>query len=173
MARGASPTPAPTQREALPAFPMPMGLSPMWQSSLGRTRSGSESSASRPAITGGGPLTGDSTAYVIGPERFKAALAFVYSQTCGLKSPMAAPTLVINGVSVSERAETCPVQSANATSGGAPAEERVAPQLFKNFEPNSPMPDKANFPQWLASSPEHAAAAADQAREFFARHLKP
>lgn len=119
------------------------------------------------------PLTGDSTAYAIGPERFKAALAFVYSQTCGLKSPMAAPTLVINGVSVPERAETCPVQSANATSGGAPAEERIAPQLFKNFEPNSPMPDKANFPQWLASAPEHAAAAADQAKEFFARHLKP
>ena len=44
------------------------------------------------------PVTGDATAYVIGPERFKAVVAFVYSPSCGVKSPMAAPALVINGV---------------------------------------------------------------------------
>jgi dienelactone hydrolase len=36
------------------------------------------------------PAPVDTTAFMIGPERFKAAVAFVYSQTCGLKSQMAA-----------------------------------------------------------------------------------
>jgi dienelactone hydrolase len=119
------------------------------------------------------PVAGDRTAFVIGPEQFKAAMAFVYSQTCGLKSPMAAPTLVINGVSVAERAETCPGQSAKLTEGGAPAEERVAPNLFKNFEPNAPLPDKATFSEWLRAEPQNAEMAATQVRDFFAQHLKP
>lgn len=117
------------------------------------------------------PVAGDSSAYVIGPEKFKAAVAFVYSQSCGLKAPMTAPTLVINGVSVPERAETCPRLSAQQTQGGAPAEERVAPGLFKNFEPDSAMPDKATFSEWVASEPQHAAAAEEQVRNFFAQHL--
>jgi len=119
------------------------------------------------------PLNGDSTAYVTGPERFKAAMAFVYSQSCGLKSPVAAPTLVINGVSGQEKAETCPRLTAQQTEGGAPAEERVAPDLFRNFEANSAMPDKASFPDWLASDPQPARKAADQVKDFFAQHLKP
>ncbi|MBL0404234.1 hypothetical protein JKG68_09670 [Microvirga aerilata] len=79
------------------------------------------------------PALGDTTAFVIGPERFKAAVAFVYSPLCGLKSGMAAPTLVINGISVPEKAETCPRSTAQQSEGGAPAEERVAPNLFKEF----------------------------------------
>jgi hypothetical protein len=67
---------------------------------------------------------------LVGPERFKAAVAFVYSQTCGLKSQMAVPTLVINGISDPEKAETCPRSSAQQSEGGAPAEERIAPNLF-------------------------------------------
>jgi dienelactone hydrolase len=119
------------------------------------------------------PLNGDSTAYVIGPERFKAAAAFVYSQSCGLKSPMAAPTLVINGVSAPERAEACPRLTAQVSEGGAPTEERVAPSLFKNFELNSAMPDKATFSEWLTSEPQQADMAAAQVRDFFAQYLKP
>jgi dienelactone hydrolase len=118
------------------------------------------------------PVTGDTTSYVIGPERFKAVMAFVYSPSCGVKSPMAAPAFVINGVSGPERAETCPRQTAQLTEGGAPTEENVAPHLFKNFEPNSPMPDKMTFSEWVASQPQHAAEAARQVKDFFARHLK-
>jgi dienelactone hydrolase len=43
------------------------------------------------------PAPADTTAFIVGPERFKAAVAFVYSPLCGMKSRMAAPTLVING----------------------------------------------------------------------------
>ena len=118
------------------------------------------------------PVAGDTAAYVIGPEKFKAAVAFVYSQTCGVKSPMAAPTLVINGASGSDRAETCPRQSAQLTAGGAPTEERVAPELFKNFEPNSPMPDKASFADWIKSEEQQSEKAAQQVQESFARHLR-
>jgi dienelactone hydrolase len=119
------------------------------------------------------PATGDTTAFVVGPERFKAAVAFVYSQTCGLKSQMAAPTLIINGVSLPEKTETCTRLTAQQTQGGAPAEERVAPNLFKNFEPNSAMPDKISFPDWLRSEPQNAEMAAAQVRDFLAQHLKP
>lgn len=118
------------------------------------------------------PVAGDVAAYVIGPERFKAAVAFVYSQTCGIKSPMEAPSLVINGASGPDRAETCPRQTAQLTEGGALAEERVAPELFKNFEPNSPMPDKVSFSDWIRSEPQQAEKAAQQVQEFFAQHLK-
>jgi dienelactone hydrolase len=45
------------------------------------------------------PAPADTTAFTVGPERFKVAVAFVYSPLCGLKSRMAAPTLIINGVS--------------------------------------------------------------------------
>jgi dienelactone hydrolase len=119
------------------------------------------------------PAPVDSTAFLVGPERFKAAVAFVYSQTCGLKSQMAAPTLVINGVSIPEKAETCPRSTAQQSEGGAPAEERVAPHLLKNFEPNSPMPDKASFSEWIGSEPLNAEMAAAQVKDFFAQHLKP
>ena len=119
------------------------------------------------------PAPVDSTAFMVGPERFKAAVAFVYSQTCGLKSQMAAPTLVINGVSIPEKAETCPRSTAQQSEGGAPAEERVAPHLFKNFEPNSAMPDKTTFSEWLRAEPQNAEMAAAQVKDFFAQHLKP
>ncbi len=119
------------------------------------------------------PVTGDSRAYVIGTERFKAAVAFVYSPSRGLKSPMAAPTLVINGVSIPERAETCPRLTAQQTEGGAHTEERVAPNLFKNFEPNSALPDKTTFAEWLRAEPNHAEMAAAQVKEFLFQHLKP
>ncbi|MBM6583956.1 hypothetical protein ILT44_27530 [Microvirga sp. BT689] len=119
------------------------------------------------------PLTGDSTAYVMGPERFKAAVAFVYSPSCGVKSPMAAPTLVFNGVSAPSMAEDCPKVAAQSTAGGAPTEERVTPNLFKNFEPNSPMPDTITFSEWLKAEPQHAEKAVAQVKDFFAQHLKP
>jgi dienelactone hydrolase len=119
------------------------------------------------------PLAGDDTTYVMGPERFTAAVAFVYSPSCGVKSPMAAPTLVFNGVSASAMAETCPKVSAQAAAGGAPTEERVAPALFKNFEPHSPMPDKMIFSDWVASQAQNAAEAARQVKEFLAQHLRP
>ena len=44
------------------------------------------------------PAPADTTAFIVGPERFKATVAFVYSPFCGLKSRMAAPTLIINGL---------------------------------------------------------------------------
>jgi len=47
--------------------------------------------------------------------------------------------------------ESAPVPGQSA--GGAPAEERVAPALFKNFEPISAMLDKTTFPEWLESAP--------------------
>jgi dienelactone hydrolase len=119
------------------------------------------------------PAPVDSTAFVIGPERFKAAVAFVYSPLCGLKSRMSAPTLVINGISVPEKAETCPRSTAQQSEGGAPAEERVVPNLFKNFEPNSAMPDKVPFAEWLKAEPQNAEMAVAQVRDFFAQHLKP
>jgi dienelactone hydrolase len=119
------------------------------------------------------PAPADTTAFVVGPERFKAAVAFVYSPLCGLKSRMSAPTLIINGVSAPDAAERCPRSTAQQSEGGAPAEERVAPNLYKNFEPNSPMPDKAKFSEWVSSDPENAKAAADQVREFLNQHLKP
>jgi dienelactone hydrolase len=118
------------------------------------------------------PALGDTTAFVIGPERFKAAVAFVYSPLCGLKSRMSAPTLVINGIFAPEKAETCPRSTAQQSEGGAPAEERIAPNLFKNFEPNSAMPDKAIFSDWLKAEPQNAEMAAAQVRDFFAQHLK-
>ncbi len=120
-----------------------------------------------------GPAMGDSTSYVLGPEKFKAVVAFVYSQICGTKSRMAAPTLIFNGTSAPGQAEECPRVSAQAGAGGAPVEERVTPHLFKNFEPNSPMPDKANFSEWLKAEPQRAAAAAEQVKDFFTQHLKP
>jgi dienelactone hydrolase len=119
------------------------------------------------------PVSGDTTAFVIGPERFKAAVAFVYSPICGVKSQMAAPALLINGVSAPDAAERCPRVTAQQSEGGAPAEERVAPNLFKNFEPNSPMPDKATFSEWLKAEPQNAETAAAQVKDFFAQHLKP
>lgn len=119
------------------------------------------------------PAPVDSTAFMVGPERFKAAVAFVYSQTCGLKSQMAAPTLVINGVSDPEKAETCPRSTAQQSEGGAPAEERVAPHLFKNFESGSTMPEKTTFSEWLRAEPQNAEMAAAQVKDFFAQHLKP
>ncbi len=119
------------------------------------------------------PATGDTTSYVIGPERFKAAVAFVYSPICGIKSYMAAPILIINGISAQDAAERCPRVTAEQSQGGAPAEERVAPHLFKNFEPNSAMPDKTTFSEWLRAEPQNAEMAAAQVRDFFAQHLKP
>jgi dienelactone hydrolase len=119
------------------------------------------------------PAPADATAFLIGPERFKAAVAFVYSPLCGLKSRMSAPTLVINGISVPEKSETCPRSTAQQSEGGAPAEERVAPNLFKNFEPNSAMPDKTTFSEWLKAEPQNAETAVAQVRDFFAQHLKP
>jgi dienelactone hydrolase len=119
------------------------------------------------------PAPADTTAFVIGPERFKAAVAFVYSPLCGLKSRVAAPTLVINGISAPDNAERCPRVTAQQSEGGAPAEERVAPNLFKNFEPNSAMPDKTTFSEWLRAEPNHAEMAAAQVKDFFAQHLKP
>jgi hypothetical protein len=86
---------------------------------------------------------------------------------------MAAPTLVINGISVPKKAEICPRSTAQQSEGGAPAEERVAPNLFKNFEPNSAMPDKTTFSDWLRSEPGQAEMAAAQVRDFFAQHVKP
>jgi dienelactone hydrolase len=119
------------------------------------------------------PTPADTTAFVIGPERFKAAVAFVYSPKCGLKSRMAAPTLVINGISAPEQAETCPRVTAQQSEGGAPAEERVAPNLFKNFESNSAMPDKMTFSDWLKAEPRNAEMAVAQVRDFLAQHLRP
>ncbi|WP_262268382.1 hypothetical protein [Microvirga yunnanensis] len=119
------------------------------------------------------PAPADTTAFIVGPEQFKAAVAFVYSPLCGMKSRMAAPTLVINGISAPDAADRCPRVTAQQSAGGAPAEERVAPTLFKNFEPNSPMPDKIAFADWLRAEPQHAEMAAAQARDFFAQHLKP
>jgi hypothetical protein len=63
--------------------------------------------------------------------------------------------------------------TAQQSEGEAPAEERVAPDLFKNFELNSTMPDKIAFPDWLRSEPQNAEMAAAQVRDFFALHLKP
>lgn len=119
------------------------------------------------------PAPADATAFIVGPERFKAAVAFVYSPLCGVKSRMAAPTLIINGVSAPDAADRCPRVTVRQSEGGAPAEERVAPHLFKNFEPNSAMPDKANFSEWLKSEPRNAEMAAAQVRDFLAQHLKP
>ena len=119
------------------------------------------------------PAPADTTAFIVGPERFKAAVGFVYSPLCGMKSRMAAPTLVINGISAPDAADRCPRVTAQQSAGGAPAEERVAPNLFKNFEPNSPMPDKIAFADWLRTEPQHAEMAAAQARDFLAQHLKP
>jgi dienelactone hydrolase len=119
------------------------------------------------------PAPADTTAFIVGPERFKAAVAFVYSPLCGMKSRMAAPTLVINGISAPDAADRCPRVTAQQSAGGAPAEERVAPNLFKNFEPNSPMPDKTTFSEWLRLEPENAEMAAAQVRDFFAQQLKP
>ncbi len=119
------------------------------------------------------PAPADTTAFVVGPERIKAAVAFVYSPLCGLKSRMAAPTLIFNGVTAPDKAETCPRITAQQSEGGAPAEEKVAPNLFRNFEPNSAMPDKTTFSEWLRSDPNHADTAAAQVKDFFARHLRP
>jgi dienelactone hydrolase len=119
------------------------------------------------------PAPADTTAFIVGPERFKAAVAFVYSPLCGMKSRMAAPTLVINRISAPDAADRCPRVTAQQSAGGAPAEERVAPNLFKNFEPNSPMPDKATFSEWLRSEPQNAEMAAAQVEDFLAQHLKP
>jgi dienelactone hydrolase len=119
------------------------------------------------------PAPADTTAFIVGPERFKAAVAFVYSPLCGMKSRMAAPTLVINGISAPDAAERCPRVTAQQSAGGAPAEERVAPNLFKNFEPTSPMPDKTTFSEWLRSEPQNAEMAAAQVKEFLAQHLRP
>ncbi|KLK89910.1 hypothetical protein AA309_28715 [Microvirga vignae] len=119
------------------------------------------------------PAPADTTAFVTGPERFKAAVAFVYSPLCGLKSRMAARTLIINGVSAPDAAERCPRVTAQQSEGGAPAEERVAPNLFKNFEANSAMPDKTTFSEWLKAEPQNAEMAAVQVRDFLAQHLKP
>jgi dienelactone hydrolase len=119
------------------------------------------------------PAPADTTAFIVGPERFKAAVAFVYSPLCGMKSRMAAPTLVINGISAPDAADRCPRVTAQQSAGGASAEERVAPHLFKNFEPNSTMPDKMTFSEWLRGEPNHAEMAAAQVRDFFAQHLRP
>lgn len=119
------------------------------------------------------PAPADTTAFIVGPERFKAAVAFVYSPLCGMKSRMAAPTLVINGISAPDAADRCPRVTAQQSAGGAPAEERVAPNLFKNFEPTSPMPDKMTFSEWLRSEPQNAETAAAQVKDFLAQHLKP
>jgi dienelactone hydrolase len=119
------------------------------------------------------PAPADTTAFALGPERFKAAVAFVYSPLCGLKSRMAAPTLIINGISAPDAADRCPRVTAQQSEGGAPAEERVASHLFKNFEPDSTMPDKTTFSEWLRSEPQNAEMAAAQVRDFLARHLKP
>lgn len=119
------------------------------------------------------PAPADATAFIAGPEQFKAAVAFVYSPLCGLKSRMAAPTLIINGITAPDAAERCPRVTAQQSEGGAPAEERVAPNLFRNFEPASPMPDKTTFSEWLKSEPQSAEAATTQVRDFFAHHLKP
>jgi dienelactone hydrolase len=119
------------------------------------------------------PAPADTTAFVVGPERFKAAVAFVYSPFCGLKSRMAAPTLIINGLSAPDAPERCPRVTAQQSEGGAPAVERVAPTLFRNFEPNSAMPDKTTFSEWLKSEPQHAEMAVAQVRDFLAKHLKP
>lgn len=119
------------------------------------------------------PAPADATAFIVGPERFKAAVAFVYSPLCGLKSRMAAPALIINGVSAPDAAERCPRVTVQQSEGGAPAEERVAPHLFKNFEPNSAMPDKMAFGDWLRAEPQNAEMVAAQVRDFFALHLKP
>jgi dienelactone hydrolase len=119
------------------------------------------------------PAPADTTAFIVGPERFKAAAAFVYSPLCGMKSRMAAPTLVINGISAPDAADRCPRVTAQQSAGGAPAEERVAPNLFKNFEPNSTMPDQTTFSDWLKSESQNAEMAVAQVKEFFAQHLKP
>jgi hypothetical protein len=63
--------------------------------------------------------------------------------------------------------------TAQQSEGGAPAVERVAPNLFKNFEPNSAMPDKSTFSDWLKSEPQYAEMAAAQVRDFLAQHSKP
>jgi dienelactone hydrolase len=119
------------------------------------------------------PAPADTTAFLIGPERFKAAVAFVYSPFCGLKSRMAAPTLIINGLSAPDAPERCPRVTAQQSEGGAPAEEKVAPSLFRNFEPTSDMPDKTTFADWLKSESHNAEMAATQVKDFLARHLKP
>jgi dienelactone hydrolase len=119
------------------------------------------------------PAPADSKAFIVGPERFKTAVAFVYSPLCGLKSRMAAPTLIINGVSAPDAAERCPRVTAQQSEGGAPAEERVMPHLFKNFEPTSAMPDKTTFSDWLRSEPRNVEMAAAQVRDFLAQSLKP
>ena len=119
------------------------------------------------------PAPADTTAFVVGPERFKAAVAFIYSPFCGLKSRMAAQTLLINGLSAPDAAERCPRVTAQQSEGGAPAVEKVAPHLFKNFEPNSAMPDKATFSEWVKSESQNAEMAAAQVRDFLIQHLKP
>lgn len=118
------------------------------------------------------PAPADATAFMIGPERFKAVVAFVYSPLCGLKSRMAAPTLIINGITAPDAAQRCPRVTAQQSEGGAPAEERVAPTLFRNFEPNSIMPDKTAFSDWLGAEPQNAEMAATEVRNFLAEHLK-
>jgi dienelactone hydrolase len=119
------------------------------------------------------PAPADTTAFTVGPERFKAAVAFVYSPLCGLKSRMAAPTLIINGISAPDAAQRCPRITAQQSEGGASAEERGAPNLFRNFEPNSAMPDKVAFSEWLKAEPQNAEMAAAQVKDFLAQHLKP
>jgi dienelactone hydrolase len=118
------------------------------------------------------PAPADAIAFVVGPQRFKAAVAFVYSPLCGLKSRMAAPTLIINGITAPDAAQRCPRVTAQQSEGGAPAEERVAPNLFRNFEPNSTMPDKTTFSDWLRAEPQNAETAAAEVRKFLAQHLK-
>jgi hypothetical protein len=49
----------------------------------------------------------------------------------------------------------------------------VAPNLFKNFEPTSSMPDKMTFSEWLRSEPQNAEMVAAQVKDFLAQHLKP
>lgn len=119
------------------------------------------------------PAPADTTAFIVGPERFRAAVAFVYSPLCAVKSRMAAPTLVINGISVPDAVDRCPRVTTQQSAGGAPVEERVAATLFKNFEPTSPMPDKTTFSEWLRSEPQNAEMAAAHVRDFLAQHLKP
>ena len=86
---------------------------------------------------------------------------------------MAAPTLIINGISAPDAPERCPRVIAQQSEGGAPVEERVAPDHFMNFEPNSAMPDRMSFPEWLRAEAGHAEMAAAQVKDFLARHLKP
>src|SRR6478735_8910849 len=76
-----------------------------------------------------------------------------------MKSRMAAPTLVINGISAPDAADRCPRVTAQQS------EERGAPSLFRNSEPNSTVPDKATLPEWLRAHPQDAGIAAAQVRD--------